>query len=269
VDLLEVSPIHACRILDIPGFYAQTISRCINEEHRNKLPPVEEPLTPLASRLDFPSDHWVEPIEEDLQPLPHYPEHCVSVVIPSLPSLSPPAEGLVIGALRIPRCTSCAKRRIKCADDETSAARNAHLARGEKVGKRRGKKDEEVEEDDEEDCWMVHVPKGPRLGLRERYPRGAQSLEDHILIENRRIREQQEMTLRVMDQMEERQERIENELAKIARLLEAEENEAKEGSKGVKIVQGTLRYLLDLLMNGIGLGEAISNTLAPFSPRSA
>ncbi|KAJ3791594.1 hypothetical protein GGU11DRAFT_751447 [Lentinula aff. detonsa] len=37
----------------------------------------------------------------------------------------------------------------------------------------------------------------------------------------------------------------------------------------VKIVQGTLRYLLDLLMNGIGLGKAISNTLAPFSPRSA
>ncbi|KAJ3744257.1 hypothetical protein DFH05DRAFT_1525270 [Lentinula detonsa] len=28
-------------------------------------------------------------------------------------------------------------------------------------------------------------------------------------------------------------------------------------------------YLRDLLMNGIGLGEAISNTLAPFSPRSA
>ncbi|KAJ3979626.1 hypothetical protein F5890DRAFT_1478390 [Lentinula detonsa] len=37
----------------------------------------------------------------------------------------------------------------------------------------------------------------------------------------------------------------------------------------VKIVQGTLKYLLDLPMNGIGLGEAISNTLAPFSPRNA
>ncbi|KAJ3779447.1 hypothetical protein GGU10DRAFT_338015, partial [Lentinula aff. detonsa] len=129
-------------------------------------------------------------------------------------------------------CTSCAQRRIKCADNETLAARNARLAKGEKSSKRRGKKEEEVEEDDEEDNEMVHLPKGPRLGHRERYPRGAQSLEDRILIENRRIGEQQEMTLRVLDRMEERQERIENELARIARMLEARENEANEGSEG-------------------------------------
>ncbi|KAJ3793928.1 hypothetical protein GGU11DRAFT_797990, partial [Lentinula aff. detonsa] len=224
-----------------------------DEERQEKLSPIEEPPMPLALRSDFPSDHWVEPIKEELRPLPQYPKHRVSVVIPPLPSSSPPAEGPVIGALRIPRCanckigarvghpcivqnarnrcTSCAQRRIKCADNETLAARNARLAKGEKSSKRRGKKEEEVEEDDEEDNEMVLLPKGPQLGHRECYPQGAQSLEDHILIENRRIGEQQEMTLRVLDRMEERQERIENELARIARMLEAKENGAKEGSE--------------------------------------
>ncbi|KAJ3990624.1 hypothetical protein F5050DRAFT_1813771 [Lentinula boryana] len=223
-----------------------------DEERRKKLSPIEEPPMPLASRSDFPSDHWVEPIEEDLRPLPQYPNNRVSVVIPPLPLSSPPAEGPVIGALRIPRCanckigirvglpcivqnarnrcTSCAQRRIKCADNETLAARNARLAKGEKSSKRRGRKDEEVEEDDEEDHEIVS--KMPRRGLRERYPREAQSLEDRLLIETRRTGEQQEMTLRVMDRMEERQERIENELARIARMLEARENEANEGNEG-------------------------------------
>ncbi|KAJ3743055.1 hypothetical protein DFH05DRAFT_1461231 [Lentinula detonsa] len=209
---------------------------------------------PLALRSDFPSNHWVEPNEEALDLFPTYPNNRVSVMVPPLPPSSPPTAGPVIGALRIPqcanckigacvghpcivqnarnRCTSCAQRRIKCTDNETLAARNARLVKGERSSKRRGKKDEEVEEDDEEDHEMIHVPKGPQLGHRERYPRGTQSLEDHILIENRRIGEQQEMTLRVMDQMEERQERIENELARIARMLEARENVAKEGSKG-------------------------------------
>ncbi|KAJ3791972.1 hypothetical protein GGU11DRAFT_761147 [Lentinula aff. detonsa] len=73
-----------------------------DEERRKKLLPIEEPPMPLASRSDFPSDHWVEPIEEELRPLPQYPEHHVSVMIPPLPSSSPPAEGPVIVALRIP-----------------------------------------------------------------------------------------------------------------------------------------------------------------------
>ncbi|KAJ3978632.1 hypothetical protein F5890DRAFT_1559974 [Lentinula detonsa] len=128
-------------------------------------------------------------------------------------------------------CTSCATRRIKCADDETLAARNARLAKGERNGKRRGKLVKEVEEDDEEDEDQRDVSKVPRMGLRERYPRGAQLLEDRLLIETRRIGEQQEMTMRVMDRMEERQERIENELTRIARLLEARENEANEGGE--------------------------------------
>ncbi|KAJ3995435.1 hypothetical protein F5050DRAFT_1827724 [Lentinula boryana] len=57
----------------------------------------------------------------------------------------------------------------------------------------------------------------------------------------------------------------------MAILVRREEREMgrEENVDNVKIVQGTLRYLLDLLMNGIGLGEAISNTLAPFGPRSA
>ncbi|KAJ3786303.1 hypothetical protein GGU11DRAFT_756002 [Lentinula aff. detonsa] len=194
--------------------------------------PVEEPPMPLASRSDFPSDHWVEPTEEHLDLSPSYPKNHVSVVIPPLPSSSPPADGPVIGAPRIPRCTSCAKRRIKCADDETLAARNAHLAKGKRVGRRRGKVVEEVEEDDEEDHDQVDVQRVPRMGLRECYPRGAQSLDDHILIETRRIGEQQEMTLRVIDRMEERQERIESKLARIARLLEAKGNKAKAGSEG-------------------------------------
>ncbi|KAJ3978809.1 hypothetical protein F5890DRAFT_1479036, partial [Lentinula detonsa] len=207
----------------------------------------------------FPSDHWVEPTEERMDLSPSYPDNCVSVVIPPLPYSSPPADGPVIGAPRIPRCanckigarlsqpctvqnarnrcTSCAKQRIKCADDEsaddeTLAARNARLAKGERIGRRRGKVVEEVEEDDEEDQDQGDVTKVPRMGLRECYPRGAQSLEDHILIETRRIGEQQEMTLRVMDQMEERQERIESKLARIARILEARESEANEGSEG-------------------------------------
>ncbi|KAJ3991634.1 hypothetical protein F5050DRAFT_1812326 [Lentinula boryana] len=175
-------------------------------------------------------------------------------MIPPPPPLSPPANGPIVGALRIPRCanckigprvgqqcivqnarnrcTSCMKRRIKCADDETSAARNARLAKGERIGNRSRKVVEEVEEDDEEDEDQRVESKVPRRGLRECYPRGAQSLEDRILIETRRIGEQQEMTLRVMDRMEERQERIETELARIARVLEARENEVKERSEG-------------------------------------
>ncbi|KAJ3990697.1 hypothetical protein F5050DRAFT_1813628 [Lentinula boryana] len=221
-----------------------------DEERRNKLPPVVEPPMPLASRSDFPSDHWVEPTEEHLDLSPSYPANRVSVVIPPLPSSSPPADGPIVGALRIPRCanckigarigqpcimqnarnrcTSCAKRRIKCADNETLAARNARLAKGVKIGKRRGKVVGEIEEDEDQE----DLEKMRRVGLRERYPRGAQSLEDRIMIENRRIGEQQEMTMRVMDRMEERQERIENELARIARMLEARENEANEESEG-------------------------------------
>ncbi|KAJ3779703.1 hypothetical protein GGU10DRAFT_381945 [Lentinula aff. detonsa] len=225
-----------------------------DKERRNKLPPVEEPPVPLALRSDFPSNHWVEPSEEYLDLSPSYPDNRVSVMVPPLPPSSPPADGLVIGAPRIPRCanckigarvgqpcivqnarnrcTSCATRRIKCADDGTLAAWNARLAKGEKNGKRRGKLVKEVEEDDEEDEDQRDVSKVPRMGLRERYPRGAQSLEDRLLIETRRIGEQQEMTMRVMDRMEERQERIENELARIARMLEVRENEANEGSEG-------------------------------------
>ncbi|KAJ3990680.1 hypothetical protein F5050DRAFT_1813652 [Lentinula boryana] len=223
------------------------------EERRNELPPTEEPPMPLASRSDFPPDHWIEPTEEALHRSPSYPEHRVSVMIPPPPPSSPPANGPIVGALRIPRCancnigarvgqpcivqnarnrcTSCATRRIKCADNETLAARNARLAKGGTIGKRRGKVVKEVEEDDEEDEDQRDVRRRPQMGLRERYPRGAHSLEDRILIENRRIGEQQEMTLRVMDRMEERQERIENELARIARMLEAKENEANEGSE--------------------------------------
>ncbi|KAJ3791320.1 hypothetical protein GGU11DRAFT_761701, partial [Lentinula aff. detonsa] len=84
-----------------------------DEERRKKLSPIEEPPMPLASRSDFPSDHWVEPIEEDLRPLPQYPNHRVSVVIPPLPSSSPPAEGPVIGALRIPRSPLYRSKRAK------------------------------------------------------------------------------------------------------------------------------------------------------------
>ncbi|KAJ3979190.1 hypothetical protein F5890DRAFT_1559054 [Lentinula detonsa] len=225
-----------------------------DEERRNKLSPVEEPPMPLASRFDFPSNHWVEPNEEALDLSPTYPDNCVSVMVPPVPPLSPPASGLVIGAPRIPRCanckigprvgqpcivqnvrnrcTSCAKRRIKCVDNETLAARNVRLAKGERIGKRSRKVVEEDEEDDEEDEDQRDVQKMPRMGLRECYPRGAQSLEDRILIETRRIGEQQEMTLRVMDRMEERQGRIKNELARIARMLEARENKANEGSEG-------------------------------------
>ncbi|KAJ3978705.1 hypothetical protein F5890DRAFT_1559832 [Lentinula detonsa] len=225
-----------------------------DEERRKKLLPVEEPPMPLASRSDFPSDHWVKPTEERMDLSPSYPDNRVSVVIPPLPYSSPPADGPVIGAPRIPRCanckigarlsqpcivqnarnrcTSCTKQRIKCADNETLAARNAQLAKGERIGRRRGKVVEEVEEDDEEDQDQGDVTKVPQMGLRERYPRGAQLLEDRILIETRRIGEQQEMTLRVMDRMEERQERIESELARIARILEARESEANEGSEG-------------------------------------
>ncbi|KAJ3991144.1 hypothetical protein F5050DRAFT_1812885 [Lentinula boryana] len=192
-----------------------------DEACRNKLPLVEEPPMPLALRSDFPSDHWVEPTEEDLDLSPSYPENCASVVIPPPPPSSPPANGPIVGALRAPRCANC--------KIGARVARNARLAKGEKVGKRRRKVVEEVEEDDEEDHDQVDVQRVPRRGLRKRYPRGAQSLEDRILIETRRIGEQQEMTLRVMDRMEERQERIESELA---RLLEAKENEANEGSKG-------------------------------------
>ncbi|KAJ3791798.1 hypothetical protein GGU11DRAFT_751053 [Lentinula aff. detonsa] len=224
-----------------------------DEERQNELPPTEEPPMPLASRSDFPSDHWVEPNEEALGLFPTYPDNRVSVMVPPLPPSSPPPSGPVIGAPRIPRCanckiglrvgqpcivqnarnrcTSCAKRRIKCADDETLAARNARLARGERIGKRNRKVVEDIEEDNEEDADQGDVERMPRAGLRERYPRGAQSLEDRILIENRRIGEQQEMTLRVLDRMEERQEKIENELARIARMLEARENEANEGSE--------------------------------------
>ncbi|KAJ3978774.1 hypothetical protein F5890DRAFT_1559691 [Lentinula detonsa] len=214
---------------------------------------------PLASRSDFPSDHfpsdhWVEPNKEALDLSPTYPDNRVSVMVPPLPPLSPPASGPVIGVPRIPRCanckigprvgqpcivqnarnrcTSCANQRIKCADDETLAARNVRLAKGEKISKRSRKVVEEVEEDDEEDEDQRVVSKVLRRGLRERYSRGAQSLEDRLLIETRRIGEQQEMTLRVMDQMEERQERIESELARIARILEARESEANEGSEG-------------------------------------
>ncbi|KAJ3979153.1 hypothetical protein F5890DRAFT_1642084 [Lentinula detonsa] len=193
----------------------------VDEERPNELPPTEEPPMPLASRSDFPSNHWVEPNEEALDLSPTYPDNRVSVMVPPLPPLSPPPSGLVIGAPRIPR--------IKCADDETLAARNARLARGERIGKRSRKVVEDIEEDNEEDEDQRDVEKMPRMGLRERYPRGAQSLEDHILIETRRIGEQQEMTLRVMDRMEARQERMESELA---RLLEARENEAKAGSEG-------------------------------------
>ncbi|KAJ3780006.1 hypothetical protein GGU10DRAFT_381360 [Lentinula aff. detonsa] len=225
-----------------------------DEERRNKLPPVEEPPAPLASRLDFPSDHWVEPSEEHLDLSPSYPDNRVSVMVPPLPPSSPSADGPVIGAPRIPRCancklgarvgqpcivqnarnrcTSCARRRIKCADDETLAARNARSAKGERIGRRSRKVVEEIEEDDEEDEDQRVVSKVPRRGLRDRYPREAQSLEDRILIETRRIGEQQEMTLRVMDRMEERQERIESELARIARILEAKENEVNEESEG-------------------------------------
>ncbi|KAJ3744268.1 hypothetical protein DFH05DRAFT_1525286 [Lentinula detonsa] len=39
-----------------------------DEERQNELPPAEEPPMPLASRSDFPSNHWVEPIEERLDP---------------------------------------------------------------------------------------------------------------------------------------------------------------------------------------------------------
>ncbi|KAJ3740411.1 hypothetical protein DFH05DRAFT_1545832 [Lentinula detonsa] len=144
-----------------------------DEERRNELPPTEEPPMPLASRSDFPSDHWVEPDEEALDLSPTYPDNRVSVMVPPLPPSSPPPSGPVIGAPRIPRCanckiglrvgqpcivqnarnrcTSCAKRRIKCADDETLAARNARLAKGVKVGTRRGKEVEEIEEDDKDD----------------------------------------------------------------------------------------------------------------------
>ncbi|KAJ3997716.1 hypothetical protein F5050DRAFT_1806630 [Lentinula boryana] len=225
----------------------------VDEEHPNELPPTEEPPMLLASCSDFPSDHWVEPNKEALDLSPMYPDNCVSVMVPPLPPSSPPADGPIVGALRIPRCanckigarvgqpcivqnarnrcTSCAKRRIKCADDETLAARNARLVKGAKVGKRRGKEVEEIEEDDEDDEDERDVSRVPRMGLRERYPRGAQSLEDRLLIKTRRIGEQQEMTMRVMDRMEERQGRIENKLARIARLLEARENEANEGSE--------------------------------------
>ncbi|KAJ3990701.1 hypothetical protein F5050DRAFT_1818867 [Lentinula boryana] len=204
----------------------------VDEECPNELPPTEEPPMPLASRSDFPSDHWVEPNEEALDLSPTYPDNRVSVMVPPLPPSSPPPSGPVIGAPRIPRCTSCAKRRIKCADDETLAARNARLARGEWIGKRNRKVVEDIEEDNEEDEDKGDVERMPGVGLRERYPRGVQSLEDRILIENRRIGEQQEMTLRVLDRMEERQERIENELARIARMVEANENEANEGNEG-------------------------------------
>ncbi|KAJ3743806.1 hypothetical protein DFH05DRAFT_1460983 [Lentinula detonsa] len=193
----------------------------VDEERPNELPPTEEPPMPLASRSDFPSNHWVEPNEEALDLSPTYPDNRVSVMVPPLPPSSPPPSGLVIGAPRIPRCTSCAKRRIKCADDETLAARNARLARGERIGKRSRKVVEEIEEDNEEDEDQRDVEKMPRMGLRERYPRGAQLLEDRILIETR-----------VMDRMEVRQERMESELARITRLLEARENEAKAGSEG-------------------------------------
>ncbi|KAJ3979106.1 hypothetical protein F5890DRAFT_1559179 [Lentinula detonsa] len=179
----------------------------VDEERPNELPPTEEPLMPLASRSDFPSDHWVEPNKEALDLSPTYPDNRVYMMVPPLPPLSPPSSGLVIGAPRIPRCanckigprvgqpcivqnarnrcTSCAKQRIKCADDETLAARNAHLARGERIGKRSRKVVEEIEEDNEEDEDQKDVEKMPRMGLRERYPRGAQSLEDRILIETR------------------------------------------------------------------------------------
>ncbi|KAJ3743924.1 hypothetical protein DFH05DRAFT_1460113 [Lentinula detonsa] len=185
----------------------------VDEERPNKLPPTEEPPMPLASHSDFPSNHWVEPNEEALDLSPTYPDNCVSMMVPPLPPLSPPPSGLVIGAPRIPR--------IKCADDETLAARNARLARGERIGKRSRKVVEDIEEDNEEDEDQRDVEKMLRMGLRERYPRGAQSLEDHILIKTR-----------VMDRMEARQERMESELARIARLLEARENEAKAGSEG-------------------------------------
>ncbi|KAJ3978391.1 hypothetical protein F5890DRAFT_1560430 [Lentinula detonsa] len=78
-----------------------------DEERRNKLPPVEEPPMPLASRSDFPADHWVEPNEESLDLSPSYPENCASVMIPPLPPSSPPADGPIVGALRIPRCANC------------------------------------------------------------------------------------------------------------------------------------------------------------------
>ncbi|KAJ3993296.1 hypothetical protein F5050DRAFT_1810656 [Lentinula boryana] len=174
---------------------------------RQKLPPTEEHPMPLASRSDFPSDHWVEPTEEALDLSPSYPENCTSVVIPPPPPSSPPSNGPIVGALRIPRCanckigarvgqpcivqnarnrcTSCATQRIKCADDETLAAWNARLAKGEKIGKRRGKVVKEVEEDDEDDEDQRDVQRMPRMGLRERYPWGAQLLEDRILIETR------------------------------------------------------------------------------------
>ncbi|KAJ3792785.1 hypothetical protein GGU11DRAFT_760475 [Lentinula aff. detonsa] len=120
-----------------------------DEERRKELSPVVEPPMPLALRSDFPPDHWVEPTEEALHLSPSYPENRVSVMIPPLPPLSPPANGPT-ARLEL-ACTSCATRRIKCADDETLAARNAHLAKGEKVEKRRRKVVKEVEEDDEED----------------------------------------------------------------------------------------------------------------------
>ncbi|KAJ3978381.1 hypothetical protein F5890DRAFT_1560446 [Lentinula detonsa] len=196
-----------------------------DEERRNKLPPVEEPPAPLASRLDFPSDHWVEPSEEHLDLSPSYPDNRVSVMVPPLPPSSPSADGPVIGAPRIPRCANC------------KLGARVHVMRkakdqGERIGRRSRKVVEEIEEDDEEDEDQRVVSKVPRRGLRDRYPREAQSLEDRVLIETRRIGEQQEMTLRVMDRMEERQERIESELARIARILEAKENEANEESEG-------------------------------------
>ncbi|KAJ3793317.1 hypothetical protein GGU11DRAFT_851996 [Lentinula aff. detonsa] len=158
------------------------------EIHQNKLLPIEEPPMSLASCSNFPPDHWFEPIKEALEPLQPYPNHCVSVVIPPLPSSSPPAKGPMIGALRIPQ--------IKCADNETSAAQNAHLVKAGKV---------------------------PQMDLRERYPRGVQSMEDWVLIEAKKIGMQQKMTLRVIDRLEERQETKGNEAN--------EEGEGKESEE--------------------------------------
>ncbi|KAJ3978539.1 hypothetical protein F5890DRAFT_1560165 [Lentinula detonsa] len=159
----------------------------VDKERPNELPPTEEPPMPLASRSDFPSNHWVEPNEEALDLSPTYPDNRVSVMVPPLPlsSLRTGDRCTEDSSNARNRCTSCAKQRIKCADDETLAARNARLARGERIGKRSRKVVEEIEEDNEEDEDQRDVEKMPRMGLRERYPRGAQLLEDRILIETR------------------------------------------------------------------------------------